>query len=174
MSPVNDVVRFALCAFYPRVDDVPGLEELGVDEKIEGLRRDATPLFWLGIVGASLLFQLLPILTLKRPWLAVWLDEDELDRHANGLATYPVYLIRQTAVLLKLVASMFWAQSPEIRALMALPPYPPDPGTRRLEAKVPRVVRGARAPVASLISLGKREEARGRGARAAHAEDEVA
>jgi hypothetical protein len=173
VSPVNDLVRFALVAFYPRVDDVPGLDELGVDEKIEALRREATWLFWVGVVGAALLFQITPILTLKRPWIAASLDEEELDVHAYALATYPVYVIRQTAVLLKLVAGMFWAGSPEIRALVALPPYGPDPGTRRLEAIVPRPAPTPRVPAPSLVTLGKREAERGRGGSYASAGEEV-
>ncbi|MFT3771864.1 MAG: hypothetical protein QM820_41175 [Minicystis sp.] len=159
---MNELVRFALVAFYPRVDDLPGLAELGVEQKIEALRRESTPLIWLGVVGAAVLFQLTPILTIGRPWLAVMLDAEELDRHANALATYPAYLIRQTAVLLKLMAGMFWAESPEIRAKFALPAYPPDPGTRRTEPFIARPALPPRTPATSLVQLGRREEARGR------------
>lgn len=171
MSLVNDLVRFALVAFYPRVDDVPGLDELGVDDKIEALRREATWLFWIGVVGASFLFQIAPLFTIRRLSIAAWLDPDELDEHAYALATTPVYAIRQTAVLLKLVAGMFWAASPEIRATVALPPYGPDPGTRRLEAIVERPAHTPRVPNPALVTLGRREEERGRGIDSAHAED---
>lgn len=171
MSPVNLIVRAALVAFYPRVDDVPGLDELGVDEKIEALRRESTWLFWIGVVGAAVLFQLTQIVTIKRPLIAAWLSDDELDDHTYRLATIPVYAIRQTAVLLKLVAGMFWAQSPEIRAMIALPPYPPDPGTRQVAATVARPLPPPRAPAPSLVRLGLREKAKGRGLDAPHAED---
>lgn len=165
---MNELVRFALVAFYPRVDDLPGLAELGVEEKIATLRRESTRLFWCGLVAAAVFFQLSPILTVRRPLPAVFLTEDQLDEHADRLATIPVYLIRQLIVLLKLTAGIFWGQSPELRAFLHLPAYGDDPGTRRLEARVSPPVAPARAPVEKLVELGRREEARGRGPRHHH------
>ncbi|UQA56792.1 hypothetical protein [Polyangium aurulentum] len=159
---MNDLVRFALVAFFPRVDDLPGLAELGVDEKIEALRRESTFLFWLGIVGGALFFQISPILTVLRPWPAAWLTEEQLDRHAHRLATHPVYLIRQITVLIKLVAGLFWGQSPEIRHHLALPVYGQDPGTRRIEPVVVRPALAPRKPAEGLVKLGKKELSRGR------------
>jgi hypothetical protein len=160
---VDGLVRFALVAFFPRVDDLPGLAELGVDDKIAALRRESAWLFWLGVVLAAVFFQIAPIITIRRPYLAIWLSPEELDEHAHRLATTPVYLIRQIVVLLKLVGGLFWAQSPEIRAFIALPAYPPDPGTRRTERFVARPAEFDRAPAPQLVALGRREEALGRG-----------
>jgi hypothetical protein len=160
---VNELVRFALVAYFPRVDDLPGLAELGVEDSIVALRRESTLLFWTGIVAAAVYFQISPILTVRRPWPAVFLTEDQLDAHAHALATQPVYLLRQIIVLLKLTGGIFWGQSPQIRAYLSLPAYPPDPGTRRTEPHPARPVPGPRAPVAALVQLGRREEARGRG-----------
>lgn len=172
---MNELVRFALVAFFPRVDDLPGLDELGVDEKIEGLRRESTWLFWLGVVGAAFFFQIAPVITIYRPWPAVFLDPDELDQHAYKLGTHRVYLIRQMAVLLKLVAGLFWGESPEIRAFIQLPPYAADPGTRRLEPMIARTPPSPRAPVDALVKLGRREVERGRVADEDHlAEGKVA
>jgi hypothetical protein len=162
-AAVNDLVRFALVAFFPREGDLPGLAELGVDEQVAALRRDSTALFWLGLVGAALFFQLTPILTVRRPWPAVFLTEEQLDAHAHGLATSGPYLIRQIVVLLKLVAGMFWGQSAQVRAALALPPYEGDPGTRRTEVIVPRPALRPRAPAAPLVQIGRRDEAKGRG-----------
>jgi hypothetical protein len=163
LRPVHDLVRFALNAFFPRVDDVPGLADLGVDEKIEALRRESTLLFWTGIVAGAVFFQISPLLTIFRPVPASWLSPEDLDRHAHALASHRVYLIRQITVLLKLVGGMFWGQSPEIRAFLSLPPYPADPGTRRTEEFVPRPLPpGPRAPVEALITLGLRERELGR------------
>jgi hypothetical protein len=134
---VNELVRFAMVAFFPRVDPLPGLAELGVDEKIAGLRRESTLLLWTGIVAAAIFFQLSPILTVHRPWPAVLLSEEQLDTHAFKLATHRAYLVRQIVMLLKLMAGIFWGESPEIRAFLHLPAYPPDPGTRRLAAGRP-------------------------------------
>jgi hypothetical protein len=160
---VNDLIRFALVAFYPRVDDLPGLAELGVEEKIEVLRRESTFLFWLGIVAGAVFFQISPIITVHRPWPAAWLTEEQLDRHAHQLATHPAYLIRQITVLLKLVGGMFWGQSPEIRRFLTLPAYGADPGTRRIEPVVTRPAIEARKPVELLVKLGTKEQGRGRG-----------
>jgi hypothetical protein len=165
---VNELVRFALVALYPRVDDLPGLSELGVDEKIAALRRDSTLLFWMGVVGAALVFQITPILTVWRPWPAVFLTDEQLDEHAHRIATYPVYLVLQTIFLLKLMAGVFWGQSPEIRAFLHLPAYGDDPGTRQLGPSVPRPVERPRAPADVLVELGRREEERGRGPRFHH------
>lgn len=160
---MNDLVRFALVAYFPREGELPGLAELGVDDKLATLRRETTPLFWLGLVLAALFFQLSPLLTVRRPWPAVWLSEEQLDRHASLLSAHPVYLVRQILTLLKLVGGLFWGQSPEIRAALALSAYPDDPATRRTEALVARPVVGVRAPAEVLVQLGRREEARGRG-----------
>lgn len=172
---VNELVRFALVAFFPREGDLPGLEDLDVDSKIERLRRDSTWLFWIGVVGAALFFQVATLITVYRPWPAVLLDPDDLDRHAYKLATSPIYLVRQPAVLLKLVGGMFWAESPEIRATVGLPAYPPDPGSRRTGPVVTRPAPAPRAPVAALVQLGRAEVARGRVDDEAHlAEGKVA
>jgi hypothetical protein len=160
---VNELVRFALVAYFPRVDDLPGLADLGIEAHVVALRRDATLLFWTGIVAASVFFQLSPILTVRRPWPAVFLTEEQLDAHAHALATHPVYLLRQIIVLLKLTAGIFWGQSPEIRAYLSLPAYGPDPGTRRTEPHPARPVPGPRAPVPALVQLGVREASRSRG-----------
>ena len=169
------MIRFALVAFFPRVDDLPGLDELGVDDKIVALRRESTWLFWVGVVGAAFFFQVSPIITVHRPWPAVFLEPEELDQHAYELGTHPVYLIRQMAVLLKLVAGMFWGESKEIRAFLELPAYAPEPGTRRTEPMVRRPPPVTRAPMDALVQLGRAEEARGRVADEAHlAEGKVA
>ncbi len=165
---MNELVRFALTAFFPREGDLPGLAELGVEDKIAALRRESTPLFWVGLVGASLFFQLSPILSVYRPLPAALLSEELLDAHAYALATSRFYFIRQIMVLLKLVAGMFWGQSPEIRAHLALPAYAADPGTRRTEERPARLTLAPRKPIAQLVELGRREEERGR-VRDAHA-----
>jgi hypothetical protein len=160
---VNELVRFALVAFFPREGDLPGLSELGVDGKVAALRRDATLLFWTGVVAAAVFFQISPILTVRRPFPAVLLTDDQLDEHAHRLATHPVYAIRQIVVMLKLMAGIFWAQSPEIRAFLHLPAYGEDPGTRRVGPFVARPPAAPpRAPVPALVELGRRETARGR------------
>lgn len=156
------LVCFALAAFFPREGELPGLAELGLEEQVAKLRRESPLLFWTGLVGAALFFQLSPILTVKKPLLAAMLSADELDEHAHRVATLPVYAIRQTIVLLKLTGGVLWGQSPEVRAFLSLPAYGADPGTRRTERMVSRPVHLEREPSPRLVPLGRREEARGR------------
>ena len=162
MRRVNEIVRFAMVAYFPRVDDVPGLAELGVEAKIVDLRRESTLLLWTGVVAAAVFFQLAPILTVRRPWPAALLTPEELDLHAHRLASHPAYLIRQIITLLKLTGGILWGQSPEVRAMLTLPAYEADPGTRRTEAMVARPEIGPRTPGPALVQLGLREVARGR------------
>ena len=112
---------------------------------------------WTGVVAAAVVFQLAPILTLRRPWLAVFLTPEELDLHAHRLSSHPLYELRQLIVLLKLTGGMMWGQSPEVRAFLDLPAYPADPGTRRTEPLVGRFESEERAPVEALVQLGRRE-----------------
>jgi hypothetical protein len=160
---MNELVRMAMVAFFPRTADLPGLADLGVADKIARLRRESTLLFWTGIVFGSLFFQVSPILTLRRPWLAAYLSEDDLDRHANALASHPVYLVRQVTVLLKVMAGVFWGEAPEIRGFVHLPAYGVDPMTRRLDSNVAPRLAPPRAPVEALVQLGRLEVERGRG-----------
>jgi hypothetical protein len=151
-----------MVAFYPREGDLPGLADLGVESKIERLRRESTPVFWFGIVAAAVFFQFSPILTVHRPWPAALLTDEQLDAHAHKLATYPVYLVRQLVVLIKLMAGIFWGESLEVRARMALAAYGDDPSTRRTEPRPVLPEPPPRAPAPSLVQLGVREVARGR------------
>ena len=93
---------------------------------------------------------------------AALLSPDDLDTHAFRIATTRVYAVRQIVVLLKLIGGVFWGESPEIRAFISLPPYGPDPGTRRTEAMVARPARTPREPSPRLVPLGRREVERGR------------
>ena len=162
MGRVNELVRFAMVAYFPRVDDVPGLAELDAPAKIAELRRETTLLMWTGVVAAAVFFQLAPILTVRRPWPAALLTPEQLDEHAHLLASHPAYLVRQIITLLKLTGGILWGQSPEVRAMLELPAYEADPGTRRAEAMVARPEIAAREPVPALVQLGRREVDRGR------------
>ena len=111
---------------------------------------------------------------MKRPLPAALLSPEEVDRHAHALATHPVYLVRQIVMLLKLMAGVFWGESPEVRAFLHLPVYPADPGTRRVEPHVHDAPRLPRAPTEALVRLGRLEEERGRAHRAPRAGERVA
>jgi len=150
-------------SLFPRVGPVPGLGDLGVAERVAAYRRETTWLVWTGAVVGALVFQLTPILTLRRPVLATWLDPDDLDTHAYKIATSDSYLVRQAIFLLKMMGGLFWGQSPEIRTSQNLPAYEADPGTRRTGPTVDAVHLAPRSPAPALVALGAREIARGRG-----------
>jgi hypothetical protein len=160
--PVNRLVRFAMVTFFPRVGALPGVAELAIDEKIAAFRRESTLLMWAGVAGGALLFQLTPVLTLRRPVLASWLSPDDLDAHAHKLSGHRIYLVRQAMFLLKMVGGMFWAGSDPIRASIDLPSYGRDPGTRRVERDVVVAPFRPRVPAPSLVALGRIERERGR------------
>lgn len=159
---LDRLVIFAMVSLFPRVGAVPGLAELGVESKVSALHRESTGLMWLGVALGALLFQVSPIATLGRPVLATWLEPDDLDTHAFRLATHRVYLVRQAIMLLKMMGGIFWGESPEIRTELHLPAYGRDPGTRRTEPVVVVAPVTARRPVLPLVTLGRREEERGR------------
>jgi hypothetical protein len=159
---VTRLVRFAMVALFPRVEPLPGVADLDLDAKIAMFRRESTFLIWLGVVAGAALFQVAPVATLGRPVLAMWLSPDDLDAHAHKLASHPAYLVRQAMFLLKMMGGIFWAQSNDVRGFVNLPSYGQDPGTRRLEKDIVPAPPTPRAPVASLVTLGRRERERGR------------
>jgi hypothetical protein len=151
-----------MVSLFPREEPLPGVEDLDLDAKIAVFRRESAPLLWLGIVAGAVLFQLTPILTVRRPLLASWLSPENLDAHAHKLAGHSLYEVRQLLFLLKMVGGMFWAQSDVVRASVHLPAYGADPGTRRVERQVRLPAFPPYEAAPSLVSLGRRERERGR------------
>jgi hypothetical protein len=160
---VNRLVRFAMVALFPREEPLPGVEDLDLDAKIAAFRRESAPLLWLGVVGGAILFQVAPLVTLRKPLLASWLSAEDLDRHAFRLAGHPFYLVRQLMFLLKMMGGIFWAQSDIVRASIHLPAYGADPGTRRVERHVALPEFPPYEPAPLLLALGRHERERGRG-----------
>lgn len=125
------LVRSAMCAFYPRTDDLPGLEDVGIDAFLVQFKRETTFLMWLGTVLGALVYHLSPLLTIFVPLPALLLTKRLRDEHAHKLGAHPIYLVRQTAMLVKLPAGLCWGRHPDVRKKLALPVLPPDPDTWR-------------------------------------------
>lgn len=125
------LIRNAMCAFYPRTDELPGLEDTGIDEFLVRFRRETTFLMWLGVVMGTLVYHLTPLLTVFVPLPAFLLPRGLKDKHAYRLATFPIYIVRQAAMLVKLPAGLCWGRHPEVRAKFALPALAADPDTWR-------------------------------------------
>lgn len=125
------LIRSAMTALYPRAAGLPGVADTELDAFLLRFRREAPALMWLGLCLGAVVFALTPVLTVGRPLPSFWLSERARDRHANKIASHPLYLLRQTVFLLKMVAGMCWAEHPAVRARLHLAPYPSDPGTFR-------------------------------------------
>ena len=124
------LVRPALSAFFPATETLPGAEQ-GIGPYTDRFLTDTSWLMWLGIVGGALLYQVLPVWTVHRPVPAALLGAESRGRHAEAMADSSVYLVRQAAFLLKMVAGLHWAALPEVREAMGLEAYAPDPDAWR-------------------------------------------
>jgi len=128
---MDPLIRFAMCALMPRVDGVPGIADTGVEEFVARFRRESTLPIWLGVFLGAVFFVLLPLFTVGVPLPAPLLSARLLERHAQKMSVFPLYLVRQPIFLLKMLAGMCWGAHPSVRAYLHLPRYGEDPGTWR-------------------------------------------
>ncbi len=125
------LLRSAVLMIYPRTQELPGIEDCGLDEYLPRYRRETPWLIWLGTMAGTLLFHLTPFMTVYVPLPAFLLPSKLQDRHAMRIMTTRVYLLRQAVFLVKLCAGLCWGVDPEVRRRFALAPLPKDPGTWR-------------------------------------------
>jgi len=125
------IVRFALSAMMPGSDQFPALADLGLRAFVDRFWVEAGWSFWIGTVLCCLGFMLTPILTICVPLPAALLTASQLDRHAMAMADHRIYLVRQAAMMVKMVGGLYWAAAPEVRRQLGLVAYPPDPDTWR-------------------------------------------
>ena len=83
-----------------------------------------------GLTLSSIVFIVSPLITLGIPLPVFFLSRSLKEKHANKLASHPIYLIRQTVLLLRLVAGLC-GEHPAVRKAMGMAPLGPDPGTFR-------------------------------------------
>lgn len=120
-----------MATFYPRSERFPGIEDMALDAYLARFKRECAPLMWAGFVLGTLFFHLTPLFTVFIPLPAFLLSEGARERHAQRLTGHPLYYVRQPVFLVKMVAGLLWGADPRVRAALALPPYPADPGTWR-------------------------------------------
>lgn len=124
-------IRHAMRALYPRTDALPGIEDCDDVAFLRKYKRESTGLMWLGLLAATWVFTTTPLLTVYVPLPSFLLPKKLLDRHAYKITYSGIYLLRQAVFLLKLTAGLCWGSHPEVRAKMAMEPYPADSGAWR-------------------------------------------
>lgn len=132
----SPLITWALVATLPSADDIPGLDQLDTRGEVRRLIREAPLLFTVALLGSVLGFVLTPVLTVRWPLPALLLPRAVLDRHAYGMASHRLYLMRQAMLMLKTAGGGIWAAAPEVRARLGLAAYGSDPGTFRGDLQV--------------------------------------
>ncbi|MGO8997981.1 MAG: hypothetical protein ACLQVI_32065 [Polyangiaceae bacterium] len=125
------LIKFVMCAMMPRTESLPGIADTDVDGFLRRLRKDAIPLYWVGLVLGAVVFVLTPPFTIGVPLPAFALSKKLLDRHTERILAHPIYVIRQAVFLVRVSGGLCWGADERVRAHFALAPYPPDPGTFR-------------------------------------------
>ena len=125
------LIKFAMCTMMPRTADLPGIADTDLDGFLRKMQKESQPLYWTGLVLGAIVFAITPLITIGIPLPAFLLPKGLRDRHAERILAYPIYTLRQAAMLVRLSAGMCWGADPRVRARFALPAYGPDPGTFR-------------------------------------------
>lgn len=118
----------AIRSTFPGNDQFPAVDPAPL---VAQMWRESPPLMRLAMAGSALAFHLSPLLTVYVPLPAFLLPAGLRDRHANALASHPLYLLRQSMLMVKTVGGLAWGADPTIRRRLAMQPYPPDPGRHR-------------------------------------------
>ena len=121
----------ALCALFPSEGGYPGLDQMEMEEFLKQIEPEIPRTVWLGLVAGAALFTFSPIITIGVPLPSYLLPNRLRDRHACNSSTHPIYLVRQSTLLLKTAGAMRWGADPRVRTMNNLPPYREDPGTWR-------------------------------------------
>ena len=130
---VEPIAR-ALAATFPGTERLPGLDTIDPRPGVRRLLAEAPMPVRYALYAGVLLYHCGPVITLGLPVLAGWLGPERRDRHAERLATHPIYLVRQAMLLLKSIGGLIWGADARVRAALSMPAYPPDPGTFRAGA----------------------------------------
>lgn len=133
----TSLVVSALRITFPSTPQLPGLDQIDPTPQVRLILAQSNWTLWAGTIGSALAFQLLPIATVYWPLPAGLLPRQVQDRHAHGMATHRWYGVRMIMMMIKTVGGLVWGAAPEVRARLAMPAYPPDPGTHRDDAMQP-------------------------------------
>jgi len=116
---------------YPSGAGLPGILETDIDGFLDEYRKAAPAVMQVGLTLSSVIFILSPFATVFVPLPVFLLPASLREKHANRLANSRFYLVRQTILLLRLVAGLCWGKDTQVRAAMGMKPLGADPGTFR-------------------------------------------
>ena len=125
------ITRNVLLNVLPAGGPLPGLDEVDLDQFLINFRRDAPLLMGVALSLSVLIYIFSTPITVFVPWPALWMPRGLRARHTERLAQHPIYVVRQTMTMLKMVAGMAWGQDPAVRQRLHLEAYEPDPATWR-------------------------------------------
>jgi len=131
------LIKFAMCTMMPRSDALPGIGDTDLDGFLRRMKKDADGLYWLGLALGAFVFAVSPLITVCLPLPAFLLPRKLLTTHCERILASRIYVLRQAVFLVRLSAGMCWGADEKVRALFALAPYPPDPGTFRPSSQGP-------------------------------------
>ena len=120
-----------LLEILPPNGALPGLESVDLKTFLSDFNRDAPLLMRVALFLSVMIFIFSTPITIFVPWPSLWLPKGARERHTIRLANHPIYVVRQTMTMLKMVAGMAWGQDPAIRERLHLKAYDPDPATWR-------------------------------------------
>lgn len=125
------LTKRALEMVMPSGGRLKGMDETDLDGFLDRWEAEADPLFKFGLVAGSALLMVSPVATIGVPLPATALSPDKQDEHVYRLATHKVYLVRQVAFVVKMVAGIAWGQDPDVRRDTGQTAFGDDPGTWR-------------------------------------------
>ena len=125
-------LTWILSAIFVRTDKLPGIADLpDAPQRLREMTRSAPWAFVLPLYGAIVAFMVLPLLTIGWPLPAFLLPQSALQRHIERMSHHPIYLVRQTFLMLRTVGGLVWGGHPAVRKALDMPVYGEDSGTFR-------------------------------------------
>jgi hypothetical protein len=124
----NALLTSAIVTTFPGSDRLPAVQ---MRPLVDQMWNESPAIMRLAMVGSAIAFHFTPLLTIYVPLPAFLLPAGLRDRHAHKLATHPIYLLRQSMLMVKTVGGLAWGADPTIRQRLGMKPYAPDPGRYR-------------------------------------------
>ncbi len=131
MQLVRSLTRYAMELCLPSGGPLKGVGETDVDGFFDQVASDVPLLLQAGVVAASAMIVVTPVLTLGIPAPVFVLPERLRDEHVHRLSTHRIYMVRQLTTVLKMAAGMQWGRDADIRESVGAGDLGPDPGTWR-------------------------------------------